>query len=113
MKSFNEKYNDLRESCIEYITKFLKKNENKYFFIEGDIDWEKHFDGGYVLPEEVNNTNRHGDLQTYLVTKMWLEGEELCFSGYNLSDDDKITELFIEDVDLSFLTDCATLIQNK
>jgi hypothetical protein len=107
MSEFIRKYEDLRESSVEYITNFLKENGGQFDFVsQEELDSEDFYEYAYELPQAYI-VNKYETYCQYAITSVTLEKDNIWLNGVDLSECGDDYHFGVYEVDVACLCDCA------
>jgi len=111
--SFVQKYQDLRDECVKYITNFLKENNNRFdFTTQEEIEDEEFTEVAWQLPQ-VTYIGKHEYTTFYAITSVRIENDNLWFNGVSIGENSDEYSFGSTEVDLACLCDCSDLLTSK
>ena len=113
MNSFVESNDRLRQDCLNFITKVLSDNGNKYEFVEQEfIDSDDSEEVLYDLGI-VTTTGRHGDSMDFAIVGITFENDLVWFHGVGVGESEGEKHQFTQSsLETGTLCDVADMVKD-
>jgi hypothetical protein len=112
MDSFVERNDGLRRECLDFITKTLSDNGNKYEFVEEEFIQSEDFDDvKYDLPV-ATYLGKHDYTYYYAITSITLDNGNLWFNGICIGEDSDEYNFVQAELETGTLCDVADMVKD-
>ena len=113
MDSFVERNDGLRQDCLNFISKTLSDNGNKYEFVEEEFIGSDDFEEVIWDLAIVTTSSRHGDSMDFAIVGITFENELVWFHGVGVGEDEGEKQSFTQsEIETGTLCDVADMVKD-